>query len=778
MNMIRILIVCSLFVIGLHAIAEEPIGEIAFRQSLLDLGTDLRLMCVAAHPDDEDGATLAMYRKKYGYKTFAVIATRGEGGQNEIGGALYEELGVIRTAEMQGASTITGAELHFLDLPEFGYSKTLEETMAIWGHDEALGRTVRMIRLCRPDVIISNHGTRVDHGNHQAVGALLREAFDLAGDASAYPEHLEEGLKPWQPARLYLRAWRETGKGVTVDVSEVDPWRGKTYAEIAADALRVHASQGMEFFIRYYLDGRPVVQYMLEKEFVGGVAGAGDLDAPGGVLFRGLKDRVGAEDRRASQSSTTAEDIKPIAIRHASESEKWNRTAAIAAELRLEATIDDTELVVGQSGVTVDIEVVDFGAEDAGPKAEVKLETVPWFSIVEPEVQAFSPMEEFGSRRTAKKSLTFTLDPAQPSTLPHAENLFDARFFQPQITVVARVYIEGKPVELRESIYVDVAPPLTAAFLDRGYFVQPPGQLSDPSETVFRLAVTSHQEAETSDQLILSIDGDSESRSTSIDVTLSGDGQRRLFEMPLDLGRGLAAGDYTVRARLAKTGWDTTVPLRSVAVDVPKLNRGREVRVGVVETYDNTFVATLERLGVPHATIEPEDWNDAKLSQFTTIIVDMRAYLKRPDLVAHNDSLMRYVENGGTAIVMYQKTFDWKPEYAPYPIRVSRNRVTVEEAPIGILVPEHPLFTTPNAIESDVWENWIQERGLYFPSEWDEAYTPLIACSDPGEDIPAGSTLVADYGEGVYLYTALGWYRQLRELHPGCLRVFANMLAL
>jgi LmbE family N-acetylglucosaminyl deacetylase len=250
-------IIVVLLVYAWPVSAEPPLGEASFRQALLDLGTDLRLMCVAAHPDDEDGATLAMYRKHYGYHTIAVLATKGEGGQNEIGPELYDDLAVIRTHEMAGAAAVEGAELHFLNYPEFGYSKSLEEAMTVWGHDWALERMVRVIRETRPDVIISNHGSMTDHGHHQAVGALLREAFDGAGDPAIFPEHADGGLAPWQPARLYLRSWRETGRDVTVDISTLDPWRGLTYAEIAAEALSVHKSQGMEFFIRRYLTGRP-----------------------------------------------------------------------------------------------------------------------------------------------------------------------------------------------------------------------------------------------------------------------------------------------------------------------------------------------------------------------------------------------------------------------------------------------------------------------------------------------------------------------------------------
>ena len=223
---------------------QTVLGESALHQALLDLGTDMRLMCLAAHPDDEDGATLALYRKAYGCKTFAVIATRGEGGQNEIGPELYEDLGVIRTREMMRAAAITGAELRFLNLAEFGYSKSADEAFAVWGKEETLRRLVEVIREVRPDVIITHHGRAKDHGHHQAIGQALIEAFDLAASPSTFPEQIDRGLAPWQASRLFIRV-PKPGGAVKCNVGALEPWSGETYAEIAARALGEHRSQGL-----------------------------------------------------------------------------------------------------------------------------------------------------------------------------------------------------------------------------------------------------------------------------------------------------------------------------------------------------------------------------------------------------------------------------------------------------------------------------------------------------------------------------------------------------
>jgi hypothetical protein len=255
-------------------------------------------------------------------------------------------------------------------------------------------------------------------------------------------------------------------------------------------------------------------------------------------------------------------------------------------------------------------------------------------------------------------------------------------------------------------------------------------------------------------------------------VSLAREGEQRTVTFSLTPAAPVVPGDYLAWAQVPGAPSRTDLHLR--AVDVALADQRM---TGLIQGYDNTFANTLKQLGAPFALIGPNDYRPEYLDGFDTIIADIRAYQYRPDLAANNGALLDYVQRGGTLIVMYQKTFDWNPDFAPYPITLSNNRVTREDAPVTILAPEHPLFTTPNAIQAADWEGWIQERGLYFPEQWGTEFTPLVQMTDPGEEIPPGSYLVASHGEGHYIYTALAWYRQLRELHPGALRCFANMLA-
>jgi hypothetical protein len=171
------------------------------------------------------------------------------------------------------------------------------------------------------------------------------------------------------------------------------------------------------------------------------------------------------------------------------------------------------------------------------------------------------------------------------------------------------------------------------------------------------------------------------------------------------------------------------------------------------------------------------------LGQYDTIVIDIRAYLVRKDLRRNNGRLLDYVREGGNLVVMYHKVWEWNPEhgnpqYAPYPLHLSRDRITDERAPITPLVPDHPLLSWPNRLGEADWEGWVQERGLYFPGEWDDAYQELLSAHDPGEEPLVGGYLVSRYGKGTYVYTSYVWYRQLRALHPGGFRAFANMLSL
>src|SRR4030095_290062 len=189
-------------------------------------------------------------------------------------------------------------------------------------------------------------------------------------------------------------------------------------------------------------------------------------------------------------------------------------------------------------------------------------------------------------------------------------------------------------------------------------------------------------------------------------------------------------------------------------------------------------------LGVDAKELSVKDIASGDLTGFNTIIIDIRGYEAHPELMAANTRLLKFVEDGGTLLVFYHKTNEWnpderrsRPQLAPYPIILGEERVTEQDAPVRFLQPRHRLLTFPNPITQKDFDNWVQERGLYFPREWDPRYAALLSTNDRGEKPLTGGLLVADYGKGHYIFTSFVWYRQLRDAVPGGYRVFANMIS-
>jgi LmbE family N-acetylglucosaminyl deacetylase len=230
----------------------EPLSDLqgtpALTLMLRQLGTAGTLMQTTAHPDDENNAMLALHARRMGIRVALVSATRGDGGQNEIGPELFDALGILRTEELLAAHRWDGAEQYFTRAVDFGYSFSPEETIAKWGREEIVGDLVRLIRTIRPDVITSlGVGGAGGGQHHQASAILTREAYARAGDLSQFPGQIAGGLKPWQPKKLYQPAARGAaadGPFAVVDANLYEPLLGCTIAEIGSIAFGMHMCQG------------------------------------------------------------------------------------------------------------------------------------------------------------------------------------------------------------------------------------------------------------------------------------------------------------------------------------------------------------------------------------------------------------------------------------------------------------------------------------------------------------------------------------------------------
>ncbi len=745
--------------------APDP-AAVRIQQDLLDLGTIGRVMNLAAHPDDEDGATLAYCRHGQGLFTVAVFANRGEGGQNEIGPELYEDLGKIREKETLSATSIEGAEACFLGLTDFGFSKNADEAFAKWGGvDHVTERVTWAIRKYRPDVIFTNHDPDTGHGQHRAVAIAARRAFDLAGDPRAFPEQLNDSIRPWSPT-IYMERVSSPGQSdeeskkklaeippaelVHLDVDVVDALRGTTYREEARVALQQHKSQGRWTELGAKERSWHVIRRRDDALLPPNEAPLDATNLTRLRIFRAIEARALSNDEQAAlltpslfspawpnpaQSGRLAEFL--FARR-----DLLDRTlppaAADAPPARRELDVDwrlqrqrIDRALADVVGIRADMLPVAGSAVTRPLPRDV--------AIVAQEGDAFVV-------RYTPTGDTFLVPNHGLLAAPaRAAALFT---FHPN--AVVGIGRPGQPdVEIRTVLAV----------------VLPPAPASQPASAPARRA----------ELLTVSMDG---ATVFDAEIPAGASGHRSIpvrFRAPI-----AATGAPTTFTLSSTEGASASFEARRIDVDVPD-----GLRVGIVKSYDDTLETALEDLGVDARLLSEDDLAFRDLSRFDAILVDLRAYFVRDDLVKFNDRLKACCENGGTVAVFYQKTFEWNAKenggrsFAPFPLELSSDRVTDEGAAVTLLQPDHPLLARPNRLAPADFDGWLHERGLYFPKK-DHApeYQELLSMHDPGEEPLNTGLLVAPVGTGAWVYTSLGWYRQWRNGNAGAYRFLANLVSL
>ncbi|WP_419162189.1 PIG-L family deacetylase [Candidatus Palauibacter sp.] len=279
---------------------------------------------------------------------------------------------------------------------------------------------------------------------------------------------------------------------------------------------------------------------------------------------------------------------------------------------------------------------------------------------------------------------------------------------------------------------------------------------------------------------------------------LSGQGAVQAVSFVVEPPADAPEGEFFARPRFrTDRGGDGTEAVQTTVIDYPHIEprlvtsdpavrivrfpvRVADRRIGYVMGSGDDGPEAIRQLGLEVELIEPGDWEAERLDRFDTIVLGVRAYEVRDDLVAGNSELLDWVERGGTAVVQYNRYEFNQGDYAPFPIAIGRPapRVTNENAPVTLLEETAPLLVEPNRLGPADFDGWIQERGLYFPTEWDGQYQTLLEMADPGEPPQRGSLLAAPFGRGLYIHTSLSFFRQLRAGVPGAFRLWANLISL
>ena len=800
----------------------EP-DSVELYQSLLDLQSPWTVMCVAAHPDDEDGATLTVLRRKYGAHTVTLFSTYGEGGQNAIGPELYEELGAIRARETTKASEIQGSEAYFLGLQDFGFSKSAAEAFRVWGRVEALRRMVLKIRQLRPDVIITNHDQTSGHGHHQATGRLILEAFDAAADPKRFPEQLRGGLSVWQAERLFVRVGSPGGAApagteaqrdsaiVSINRNERDSVREQTFAEQALSALQQHATQGpwpqtvpaswAANAIRYrlarsakdaaplpanaqtFLDGLGLPQALADK--LTPLAAQALLPLASGTDRQSILNALITARKGGLFAAPAKSSDQP---RFQLMTGRLNR--ALAAASRINATLKpQSDVLIPGTATKVSLKISNNGENNArilginlrGLQAAKRLR----FPLMLARGQALTVELQSHTPRTASISV------------PHAEHLYDGKLFGEELAASVRVEIDGAAFPVEALTRVDVAPAIEIAGITPSIFVLTPGTINKGSGSsepgnAFHLRLINHQDKAFLGKIVFKGGINRDALLQGQEITLAPHESREVIRQRYDdfrLIKDSVKGrehpvPNVITFSVVEAGSSIPVTQRKIRVVYSDARVAPNLQVGYIRSFDDTLRDSLAALGVEAKALSVEDVRAGNLQNYQAIIIDNRGYQAHPELVAANSSLLDYVQAGGTLIIFYHRTNEWNPDLerkrqqlAPYPIILGSSRVTDETAVIEFTEPEHRLLNYPNKITQEDFAGWIQERGLYYPQSWDKQYSAPLSMKDAGEAPLRGGLLAADYGRGRYIYTSMVWYRQLRAGVPGAYRVLANMIS-
>ncbi len=811
-------------------------GELkAQLQKLQVLGSALYL---AAHPDDENTRLIAYLANVEKVETGYLSLTRGDGGQNLIASDIRELLGLTRTEELLAARRVDGGEQFFSRANDFGYSKDPDETFTIWDRDQVLADAVWVIRKFRPDVIVNRFDHRTPgstHGHHTASAILGVEAFELAGDPTAFPEQLKY-VEVWQPRRLFFNtSWwfygsqeafdkADKSRLVEVDVNRYLPKRGQSVAEIAAISRSQHKSQG--FGSSGARDASPEYLELIEgdlpkdpTDLFGGIETTWDRVEDGAGIGRTLA-RIEIEFRDDDPAASVP---KLLYVRQ--------RMAALApSHYRDRKLAELDELIVGCLGLylaaTTDDAMITPG-EELTIETEVTQRLGEGVSVSTPQVLPAKSSKEF-SPLTLRTPLRDTLKITLPATADISSPYWLRQAWRLGTYTVDDQQLRGKPesddpvmvafdVQIRRTDATDpavlrVLRPVAYTTTDRvkGEIFEPleivPAITVRTEETSYLFAsaepravqvrLTAHR-AGTAGRLQLVRPADWQVSPAHVDFTTTRKGEEQLFTFMLTPPAGQSTGQIVPQATLSGqpesdyhqkmvTIAHDHIPTQLVALDasVPVVRVALETRgrnIGYLMGAGDAVPEALRSIGYNVTLLEEADFSSGQLARFDAIVVGVRAYNTLDRLPVYQPTLLDYVREGGTLVVQYNTSRGLElpdEEIGPYPLRLSRDRVTVEEAPVRFLVPAHPVLTTPNRLTPADFDGWVQERGLYFPDQWDERYTAILSSNDPGEPARDGGLLVASYGKGHYVYTGYSFFRELPAGVPGAYRLFVNLISL
>jgi LmbE family N-acetylglucosaminyl deacetylase len=789
------------------------------------------VLYVAAHPDDENTQLITYLARGRGARAAYLSLNRGDGGQNVLGPEFGSELGVARTQELLAARRLDGGRQFFTRALDFGYSKTATETLAIWDRQQVVSDIVRVIRTFQPDVVITRFSPTAGgtHGHHTASAILALEAFKLAGDPAAFPEQFKDGLSPWQPKRILQNGGvggpgrganpPAGAAGIRLEIGGDDPVTGEGFGSIASRSRNMHKTQG---FGGGFGPGGGGASGPRQESFtlLAGEPATSDIFEgvdttwtryPGGAEIAALADtaiaQFKADDLAANIPALLALRAKlatlPADPVVADKRAQLDRILETCLGLTVETTMPTAESVPGEklslrhtaemrAGVPVRWIAVRYPVAKAEQKVGVMLAAgQPNVREAAPTLPADTPLSQPYWLREEGTTGMARVDETKLIGLPENPPAFPVEFVfevggQTLVVADEPVQVTNDPAQGETRRRLDVIPPVSISFSNNV-------ELFAPGATQPVVVEITAARSGASGTMQLEVPAGWQVAPATAKFAIAQAGGKTRLEFSLTapprpatavLGAVADVGGIRCRTGRKEIRYDhipfqllqPTAHIKAVSLDVA--TRGKSV--GYLPGAGDDTAHALVHLGYAVTELTGADLTVERLKNFDAVVIGVRAFNVRTDLVPGLPALFAYVEGGGTVVAQYNRPGrDLKTEQlAPYSLRLSNDRVTDENATVTFLAPDHPALNVPNKITADDFAGWVQERGVYFPNQWDEHFTPILECGDAGETPLKSGLLIAKHGRGYFVYTGLAFFRQLPAGVPGAYRLFANLISL
>ena len=790
---------------------EPERGAAALDQAVRDLGNPFVVACVAARPGNEDSAALVYCRKKLGAHTVAAFATRGEQAEEEGLPLAADDVAVVRTRQALEAGAASGADVYFLSLPDRPTGETADDISAAWEKKEGLSRIVRFIRAIHPDVIISGGELSPGQPAELAVEGLAVRGVDAAADAAQFPE----GGRAWSVKRLYLKG-TQASHNAAINVGEFDPIRGLSYERIAEAAREV-------YFPGVPHDNVDIVYYRLEHPSQKAAEGTGDagLSLLGGLTVEKTVEEAIATPGMAVAGGFNATDRRQLAqslsgklyVMRSVGSDEDLRSQYGADYFRIERFMRCMERAVALAlGLEIDVQLSDQ-AVIPGQKFGVKLRfTNGTDSQLAAEFQtpgAF-PTPSAGSvkfnndltnadgGRVTVRDYEYQVPEGAPFTGPHSSHLDDSNFYPvgdgrwpPErpfglaFPTGVRVNAGAANIFLPAITAIDVVPAFELSVSPGIAFLKD----FETARTVnFVVRLVNHTPGPFVGELWVVPLAVTKDDYEPIQVKFPAEDEK--VEIPLKLKLPIlkppAASTVLMELRRPKPAPASALVSFKIDVRAGDLAVPEDLVVGYISKAGaaSRVAEALRQLGCRHELIAVENLRFADggtdLKRFDSIIVDRNAYRDQPELVRLNNRLLDYVRAGGSLVVLPQRADDWNSVsgLAPLPIKLSGQSTNVHMDAARITEAGATILAQPNKIEAADLSSWSVDRKVHLPETWDSQYQSVIGYgavdATPGRSL----LLLANSGNGTYLYLAAGLDEAIASKNPGPLRILSGLLSL